>query len=83
MRFARLHPTFIFLVVISLLGIAGAFVLSIASSSACNQLTQPDERCVIQAQAQENSAVVVAIGSLTLMVGGVGFQIGRAGPGGS
>jgi hypothetical protein len=80
-RFARLHPTFTFLLVVALVGIAGSIVVSLASSDACDQVSQPDARCTLAAQSHENTALVLAIGSLTLMVSAVGFQIGRAGSG--
>jgi hypothetical protein len=83
MRFARLHPSFLIFFFLSLASVAAALVLGIVASDACSgagSAAAADGHCAIEAQGESTMAIVLAVGGLTAMLGGVGFQIGRTRP---
>ncbi|HEY2675021.1 MAG TPA: hypothetical protein VGJ07_32230 [Rugosimonospora sp.] len=80
MRFAKIHPSFLIFFVLSVVSLAVAFFLAIASGNACTTGSgnpSDDPTCSITAQGQGTMATVLALGGLTAMIGGIGFQIGR------
>jgi hypothetical protein len=77
MRFFRLHPAFQLLFALSVIALVGAFMIGVDAADSCNS-SAPSPSCAVQAQGKGLTAIVAAIGSLALMIGGVGFQIGRS-----
>jgi hypothetical protein len=83
MRFAKLHPSFLIFFFLSLASLGVALALGIASADECSgtgSTTAADGHCAIEARGESTLAMVFAIGGLTAMLGGIGFQIGRARP---
>ena len=81
MRFAKLHPSFLVFFFLSLLSLGAALVLGLVATDACAGSDQSaNSRCAIEAEGESTMAIVLAIGGLTAMLGGIGFQIGRARP---
>ncbi|WP_203918168.1 hypothetical protein [Rugosimonospora africana] len=82
MRFAKIHPSFLIFFGLSLASFAVALVVAITSMDACTSSSgdQPDSACAVRGQGEGTTATVLAIGGLAAMLGGVGFQIGRATP---
>lgn len=82
-RFAKIHPSFLIFFFLSLLSMTGALALAIAATQVCggsSSSASTETRCVVEAQGLSTMAMVLAIGGLTAMLGGVGFQVGRARP---
>jgi hypothetical protein len=77
-RYAKIHPAFLALFLASLLVLVIAFFVGVSSVNACGN-SDPDPDCTLQAETGVEMASVFALIGLTLMVGGVGFQIGRSG----
>ena len=82
MRFVKVHPAFIVFFLISFLGLGVAFVTGINAMDACvsDTGTRPvDAECTLKGETGSNMAITLAIGSLTVAICGVGFQVGRSG----
>lgn len=78
----RLHPMFLVCFAVALLGGALAGGVAISATSCDPPGTfQPDDPCTVADQLNENASVTVMLGSLVVMLGGVGFQIERASTG--
>lgn len=75
----RLHPMFIVCFAVALLGgiLAGGVAISATNCDPPGTF-QPDHPCTVADQLNENASVTVMLGSLVLMLGGVGFQLERA-----
>jgi hypothetical protein len=81
-RFAKVHPSFLILLFVSMLCLLAAFIMAMSASDACidsNGIRSANPTCTVEAQSHSASATVLAIAGLAIMLGGVGFQIGRAG----
>ncbi|GAB3799025.1 hypothetical protein [Micromonospora zhanjiangensis] len=79
---AKIHPAFIMFFILSLLTMIAAAIMAAMATDACDSLsasTAPwvSVQCQVEGQSQTTTALVVAIGGLTAMLGGVGFQINR------
>jgi hypothetical protein len=81
MRLVRPHPAFQLLFVLSVLTLMGAFFTGVYAGDACtagglNETARAD--CQMKGIGMGDAALVLAIAGLSLMIGGVGFQVGRA-----
>ncbi|ROT33107.1 hypothetical protein [Micromonospora sp. HM5-17] len=78
MQRAKVHVGFILLFLLSLFGLLLAVVTAILIDSECGSPSKAqDPACDYTARSMETTSLVLAIGSLTTMVAGVGFQVGR------
>ncbi|MEE6260309.1 hypothetical protein [Plantactinospora sonchi] len=80
MRFNKVHPAFVALLVVSFIGLAVSFLLMVNASGACiadNGTHTVDAACVRKAENEESAGLMITLASLTIMLGGVGFQVGR------
>lgn len=83
MRFARIHPSFLIFFGLSVAGFAVALIMALNSADACNDSGSSSADaaiCATKGQGEGAGATVLALGGLAAMLGGVGFQIGRARP---
>jgi hypothetical protein len=82
MRFSRLHPAFVLFLVLGLLGAALAIWFGLLGATRCDQSgdLQVTASCNFTAQNFHNLSQTLAVASLAVIVGGVGFQIGRGAP---
>ncbi|GAA2076242.1 hypothetical protein GCM10009780_10860 [Actinomadura alba] len=80
-----MHPLFPLFFAFSGLALVGAFFMGVASADACTTSspgTTPSSNCVTKGNGMGSTAIVLALGGMSLMIGGVGFQVGRnGGPG--
>ncbi|SDL31365.1 hypothetical protein SAMN05421869_124116 [Nonomuraea jiangxiensis] len=75
MRFLRPHAGFVLMFIASLASFIAAFFVAIAAIDGCGQTSSP--ACQSEVAGARNLAIVIALGGLTTMIGGVGFQVGR------
>jgi hypothetical protein len=81
MRFVKVHPAFLVFFFLSLIALVVACFVAGSAADACvdsNGTHHVDADCTLSAQSRQNVALVIAIGGLTAMLGGVGFQVGRS-----
>jgi len=78
MRRARLHPAFLVLFLMSFAGLAISVLLMLGAASSCN--IDIEAKCVREGEVAQSASIAAAIGSLVVMVGAVGFQVGRNQP---
>ncbi|MFC3994411.1 hypothetical protein ACFOVU_00675 [Nocardiopsis sediminis] len=76
------HPMFVVLFFVSLVCLGGAFIWSGSTYNRCptpgEQQEEITARCTLQAQTLQHHASIVALTGVALMIGGVGFQVGRS-----
>ncbi|MDG4786206.1 hypothetical protein O7626_09750 [Micromonospora sp. WMMD1102] len=79
MRRAGPHPVFIVLLLLSFVGLIVAPILVAWAIEICMPTPGEahDPNCQYEADGVQTLAIVTAIGSLTTMLGAVGFQVGR------
>jgi hypothetical protein len=81
MRFSKVHPAFILVFCVSLLCLVGAVIWAGSTYDRC---PGPGDRevtpqCVSEAEGLRYGSLALGIAGVGLMIGAVGFQVGRTG----